>query len=95
MSEENMGVTPEELDDLAWALIDAFPEIDVSPVHSPDYWKAKATGLLPVINKIRARARTEGVAHARRVETIAETGVDPGVVLTLEEALEKADDHPV
>lgn len=55
-----IGVSAEELDDLVWALVEAFPEVDVNPVHSPEFWAAKATQLLPVINKIRERSRQEG-----------------------------------
>lgn len=91
----NMGVTAEELDDLAWALVEMFPEVarDVSPVHNQEFWQAKATQLLPVINKIREQSFNEGVAHARRMERIALTGVDPGREITLDEALEKRADE--
>lgn len=81
-----MGLTPEELDDLAWALLEAFPEVNVNPVHSPDFWPGKATALLPVINKIRDRARDEGEragAGQHHEEHCA------GREITLDEALEK------
>lgn len=104
---ENMGVTAEELDDLAWALIEAFPEVNVNPVHAPDFWTAKATQLLPVINKIRDKARKEGARRSTKDEcvecgrndvVVIKNGVlycdrhRPGRELTLDEALEKADD---
>ena len=95
MSEtQNMGVTAEELDDLAWALYDAFPEVarDVNPVHNPDFWPAKATQLLPVINKIRDRARAEGAAMAVDATGLTVV-VKEGREVTLDEALEKTIVH--
>lgn len=63
MSELSLGIPPKvlesELLDLAWALVEAFPEVDVSPVHSQEFWLAKATQLLPVINEMRERAVKE------------------------------------
>lgn len=56
----NAGITAEELDDLAWALADAFPEVAVNLSGAQDFWEAKATQLLPVINKLRDKARAEG-----------------------------------
>jgi hypothetical protein len=103
MSEE-IGVTTEEIDDLAWALIDAFPEVDVNPVHAPGFWEAKATQLLPVINKIRDRARQEGAQMLANAAVDATWGerddlkealqeVYEGREITLDEALEKTIIH--
>lgn len=91
MSEtQSMGLTAEELEDLTWELIAAFPEVDVNPVHAPDFWPAKATQLLPVINKIRDRARAEGAAMAVDATGLTVV-VKEGREVTLDEALEKRD----
>jgi hypothetical protein len=92
----SQGITPEELDDLAWALADAFPEVEVNLSGAQDFWEAKATQLLPVINKLRSRARNQGYAEAL-VEVDEDEGTDYsggslGRTITLDEALEKAED---
>lgn len=100
----NMGVTAEELDDLAWALVEMFPEVarEVSPVHNQEFWHAKATQLLPVINKIRDRARAEGATmavDATGLTVVVKEGdygaiaQDEGKEITLAEALVKRADE--
>lgn len=104
MNDVSAGITAEELDDLAWALADAFPEVEVNLSGAQDFWEAKATQLLPVINKLRDKARAEGrgvpfdeiwdsatadlADQAREYEEKRGLGRE----ITLDEALEKADD---